>query len=239
MGIGTSKVTTRYGAQRSQPPQPRKRLMSTPATHPATSAPRAAKRHAPEVRRALIVAAAQEVIVEIGFPGTSARLIAARCGISLGTLTYHFASVDALLIEALRDASVRLTDEITLAVDAVDGAVNKLQRIAEDALPTSLFAKRNWRLWLEYWARAAHSPDLAALHSERYEAWRGLVLRTIIDGVTSGELVVPNPAASAIQFVALQDGLGLQLAIGDSSVSVDSARAILSSAIDQFIAPEL
>lgn len=194
------------------------------------------RRHAPEVRRAQIVSAAQELIAETGFPATSARVIAARCGISLGTLTYHFASVDALLAEALRDASVRLTGEISEAADGVEGAANKLREIVDDSLPSSPAAKRNWRLWLEYWARAAHSPDLASLHSERYEAWRGLVLTTISDGVASGELNVADPMTAAIQFVALQDGLGLQAAIGDSAVSIEAAKAIMYRLIDQLVA---
>jgi AcrR family transcriptional regulator len=80
--------------------------------------PRApARRHLPEVRRALIIAAAQDAIVEDGFPATSARVIAARSGISLGTLTYHFGSIEALLVEALRDASERMTNDINAAAE--------------------------------------------------------------------------------------------------------------------------
>lgn len=194
-----------------------------------------ARRHPPEVRRALIVAAAQELIVENGLPGTSARVIAARCGISLGTLTYHFASIDDLLAEALREASERLTSEISAAVAEVDGSANKLRRIVDDALPISESARRNWRLWLECWARAPHSSDLAALHTERYDAWRGLVLTIVLEGIERQEFRPADARAVAVQFVALQDGLGLQAAIGDAAVPVEAARGILYAMIDQLV----
>jgi AcrR family transcriptional regulator len=179
------------------------------------------------VRRALIIAAAQDCICEQGFGATSARVVAARAGVALGTVTYHFDSIDALLVAALRDASVRLTGEIVAAVYKETGAVARLHRLIDSALPSSPAAKRNWRLWLEYWARATHVPELAALHKERYDEWRGLVKDLLVQGVESGELVVPAPARTAMKLVALQDGLGLQAAIGDRSVKVATARELL------------
>jgi hypothetical protein len=49
----------------------------------------------------------------------------------------------------------------------------------------------------------------------------------LVQGVESGELVVPAPARTAMKLVALQDGLGLQAAIGDRSVKVATARELL------------
>jgi AcrR family transcriptional regulator len=195
------------------------------------------RRHTPDVRRAMIVAAAQEAIVEDGFPATSARSIAARCGIAVGTLTYHFDSIDALLVEALKDASERMTDDIATAVARESGAVARLRRLVKDALPDTEGARRAWRLWLEYWARAAHSPALAHMHSERYQVWRNLVLSILEDGVEAGELMVPDPALTTSRLVALIDGLGLQTAIGDRNMTIAEARSILFTTIDGLVTP--
>jgi AcrR family transcriptional regulator len=182
----------------------------------------------------MIIAAAQDSIVECGFAATSARAIAARCGVAVGTVTYHFESVDALLVEALREASVRLTAEIEEAVAEQSGAVARLHSLIDNALPSSEAAKRNWRLWLEYWARASHVPELAALQSERYGEWRRIVLAVIREGVRTGELDVPDPRKAAIRFVALQDGLGLQAAIGDRAVTINVARKLLYETVEEF-----
>lgn len=195
------------------------------------------RRHSPDVRRAMIVAAAQEAIVEDGFPATSARSIAARSGIAVGTLTYHFDSIDALLVEALRDASERMTADIATAVERESGAAARLRRLVMDALPDTEAARRAWRLWLEYWARAAHSPELAHMHSERYEVWRQLVLSILEDGVATGELTVPDPSLTTSRLVALIDGLGLQTAIGDRGMTIAEARSILFTTIDSLVSP--
>jgi AcrR family transcriptional regulator len=194
------------------------------------------QRHAPEVRRALILKAAQDIIAEQGYPAASARTVAARCGISPGTLTYHFPSVDALLGAALREASIGYTNSAIKSARAVRGGHDRLMSLIDAALPSSARALRNWRLWIEYWARASHLPDLAALHSERYAEWRSTFAEIVAEGVESGEFRPVDPAATALTLVALIDGLGLQTVIGDSAVSVPTARAVLDEYISSLLA---
>ena len=185
------------------------------------------ERHTPEVRRAQIIAAAQDVIAEDGFPAASARVIAARSGCSLGTLSYHFASVDELLMAALRDASIEFTAEIVDTANKELGAVARLLTLIDGALPSSRTSSRNWKLWLEYWARAAHLPQLADLHVERYNEWRLTFARIIEAGVASGEFRSVDPFQAAVMLVALLDGLGMHAAIGDPSSDVGVARQVL------------
>lgn len=185
------------------------------------------QRHTPEVRRALILSAAQDIIAEQGYPAASARTVAARCGISPGTLTYHFPSIDALLGAALREASIEYTHSAINLARELPGAADRLMSLIDAALPSSAGSLRNWRLWIEYWARASHLPDLAALHSERYAEWRSTFAQIVAAGVESGEFKPVDPASAALTLVALLDGLGLQTVIGDSAVSVSTARGIL------------
>jgi len=56
----------------------------------------ARKRHPPAVRRQLIIAHASSLIVENGLVGIGAREIALAAGVSTGTVTYHFSSVDEI-----------------------------------------------------------------------------------------------------------------------------------------------
>ncbi len=189
---------------------------------------RTRQRHAPEVRRALILKAAQDIIAEDGYPAASARTVAARSGISPGTLTYHFPSIDALLGAALREASIGYTNSAIESARELAGAQDRLMSLIDAALPSSARSLRNWRLWIEYWARASHLPDLAALHSERYAEWRSTFAEAVEQGVASGEFRAVDPGSTALTLVALLDGLGLQTVIGDSAVTVATARSILS-----------
>ena len=191
-------------------------------------ASRTRRRHAPEVRRGLIIRAAQDIIAEQGYPAASARTVAARCGISPGTLTYHFPSMDALLVAALRDASVDYTDTAIDASRSLPGAHERLMSLIDAALPSNAGALRNWRLWMEYWARASHFSELADVHSERYAEWRSTFEQIVATGVDSGEFRAVDPANTALVIVALLDGLGMQTVIGDSAVTVSTAHAILN-----------
>jgi len=188
-------------------------------------------------RKALIIAAAQEVIASHGYPAASARTIAAQCGISPGTLTYHFATIDELLVSALRDASSHFTNEIVRSACTKKLVVQRLRFMVTAMLPSSPHASRNWKLWLEYWARAAHMPELAALHCERYADLRKAFETTIQEGIISGELKIVNARSEALKLVALLDGLGLQAVIGDSEITIEVAREMLGQAIDNLCAP--
>ncbi|MGA5124055.1 TetR/AcrR family transcriptional regulator [Streptomyces pseudogriseolus] len=56
--------------------------------------------HTDPRRRERILASALDLIAEEGVAGVSHRKIAARAGVPLGSMTYHFTGIDELLLEA-------------------------------------------------------------------------------------------------------------------------------------------
>lgn len=77
------------------------------------------RRRDPEARRQEIIAAASELIVEIGVDALTHRKVAARAGVPLGATTQYFATLDDL-----RDAALRaLADEIDARVEVTRRAV--------------------------------------------------------------------------------------------------------------------
>jgi len=189
------------------------------------------RRHPPTVRRVMVLEAARDCIVKVGMAQTTARVIAARCGIAVGTLTYHFPSLDELLVEALRQSSHDFTDQVLAQVREQGSAEERLLVLIDTAMPDRPAAARNWRLWLEYWARAIHHPEIAGLHNERYDAWRGAFAETIAAGVASGEFAAVDAASEARRLVGLLDGLCLQLLVGDTAVPVEAVRELLHEAV--------
>ncbi|MEV0776062.1 TetR family transcriptional regulator [Streptomyces sp. NPDC050428] len=63
-----------------------------------------ARRYDPE-RRQRIIDAALRVVGRSGIAGLSHRTVAAEADVPLGSTTYHFASLDELLVAALRQAN--------------------------------------------------------------------------------------------------------------------------------------
>lgn len=62
------------------------------------------RRHDPE-RRQRIIDAAIRVVGAKGLAGLSHRSVAAEADVPLGSTTYHFATLDELMIAALRQAN--------------------------------------------------------------------------------------------------------------------------------------
>lgn len=76
----------------------------------AHSGPRR-RRHDPG-RRDRIIESCLDVIAERGVAGTSHRRVAATAGVPLGSMTYHFAGMDALL----RESFARFADSVSAAI---------------------------------------------------------------------------------------------------------------------------
>ncbi len=81
---------------------------------PATMLPRTLKERQRQEREALILLAAEEVLIEKGYHEMSMDEIAARVGISKGTVYLHFASKEDLVFEGcMREMMEQLTTCVT------------------------------------------------------------------------------------------------------------------------------
>ncbi|MBV1939459.1 TetR family transcriptional regulator [Streptomyces sp. BV286] len=70
--------------------------------------------HTDPQRRERIIAATLDLIADEGVAGVSHRKIAARAGVPLGSMTYHFTGIDQLF----REAFTRFADHIVAVFDA-------------------------------------------------------------------------------------------------------------------------
>lgn len=75
----------------------------------------------PESRRRAIIAAAAELIVEVGVGAITHRLIASRAEVPLGATTQYFATLDDLRAEALRF----LVAEVDARIDGIRSALRE------------------------------------------------------------------------------------------------------------------
>ncbi|WP_062212101.1 TetR/AcrR family transcriptional regulator [Streptomyces sp. NBRC 109706] len=82
--------------------------------------------HDPD-RRERIIEAALELIAEQGVAGTSHRKVAARAGVPLGSMTYHFNGMD----ELLREAFTRFSDTVVAVFEARLGAAGGIEEARE------------------------------------------------------------------------------------------------------------
>ncbi|MFF9426564.1 TetR/AcrR family transcriptional regulator [Streptomyces sp. NPDC014746] len=183
------------------------------------------RRHDPG-RRERIVDAALTVVGRAGIAGLSHRTVAAEADVPLGSTTYHFASLDELLVAALRKADEgfgRLLRE-HLALTAPDtGLAAALARLLGERL-----GGERARVELEYelYLAALRRPALRPVAAE----WTESVVAA---------LAHRTDPVSARAIVAVMDGLCLQALLTDGAYDEERARVVLARVLNEAPRPPL
>ncbi len=170
-------------------------------------------------RRALLDAAAS-VFAERGYHGASLDAIAARAGLSKGSVYHHFASKHELF-------ATLLTDRIVARLDAVGGA-------APEAVGVTSFLRaagdERWApLFLEFVAVAAREETVRPLFVEWLRSTREAIARLVAERRPDAAL---PPEQLAILISALGNGMLIEV-LFDGAV----APGLLAEGLEQLVAP--
>lgn len=172
------------------------------------------RRHDPERRRRIIDAAIR-VVGRRGIAGLSHRTVAAEAQVPLGSTTYHFASLDELLVAALRQANegfaAAVRDSAALADPRSDPA-GELARLLGEWLGGE---RSGVELEYELYLAALRRPALRPVVAE----WT--------EGVTEA-LARRSDPVTARALVAFMDGICLQVLLTDTAYDEEYTRAMLA-----------
>ncbi|MBG0823005.1 TetR family transcriptional regulator [Planomonospora sp. ID91781] len=160
--------------------------MSDPAAPPRPPAPRRRRRHDPG-RRDRLIDAALTVIAERGVAATTHREIARAADVPLGSMTYHFTSLEEVLIEAFTrhaESAARVFDERLGAARDRDAAVEAVVALVSDDL---LGSEHDLVLAVELYVAAARNPALRAV-TQAWMARSRQALELHFDATTAREL---------------------------------------------------
>lgn len=158
--------------------------MNEPA--PRSSGPRRPRRHDPG-RRDRLIDAALTVIAERGVAGTTHREIARAADVPLGSMTYHFSSLEEVLAEAFTrhaDSVARVFDERLGAAPDREAAIEAVITLVADDL---LGSRHDLVLTVELYVAAARDPALRAV-TQAWMARSRQALQRHFDATTAREL---------------------------------------------------
>jgi AcrR family transcriptional regulator len=180
--------------------------------------------------RERILHAACELIAERGIGGARIAQIAKAAGVSTALVHYHFQTREVLLSEAL-DYAFDLASAVRLRATGENGdngdggsAARRLADVVEQSLPVTDPGRREWQLWAELWLGAARDPSLRPIAAQMYARYRTWIAAAVAEGVAAGEFAPVDPVKTADLAMALIDGLGLRVLLGDPSMSLEQAR---------------
>jgi AcrR family transcriptional regulator len=163
---------------------------------------------------------------------TTVREIATIADISIGTITYHFESVDEILAEVLRDSSKRFTERVISEARHLSRGDAAVGFLIDTDLPDS---RHRWRnsapLTRVLGPRAIHDPQLAVVHSGGICSKRGVIEEIIARAshpVNSSSGTRPRSPARG--FLGCSRVSGCRYCLGDVQMPVESARRLLKPA---------
>ncbi|MFI1934944.1 TetR/AcrR family transcriptional regulator [Streptomyces sp. NPDC020330] len=182
-----------------------------------------ARRYDPE-RRTRIIDAALRVIAADGLAGLSHRTVAAEADVPLGSTTYHFGSLDELLVAALR----RCNENFVQALRGSEVLAGPAGPAGPAALAEELtrlldrwFAGERGAIELEYelYLAALRRPALRPVAAE----WTGEAVE-LLSRHTDQE--------TARALVALMDGVCLQVLLTGGTFDAPCTRKMLTRIAD-------
>jgi DNA-binding transcriptional regulator YbjK len=149
----------------------------------AAPAARSPRRYDPE-RKSRIVDAAIEVIAAHGVAGTTSRRIAAAADVPLGSITYHFDSLEDLLEQAFRRHAERMSPRYEAHFDKVTDLASFADAVTDLINGDAGGDARDWVVSYELYLAALRIPALRGVT----DAWMRrsrTVLERFIDPVTA------------------------------------------------------
>ncbi len=180
-----------------------------------------------EVRREEILVATIAEIERSGMASLRVADVARALGVSSGLVFYHYATKDALLVQALEYAVVRDADQLDKALARPGDPVERLREVLSQYGPTG--PAHGWTLWIEAWSTALRAPSISASLRMLDQRWRDALEEVITDGVRSGDFSCSDPASAVTRIGALLDGLSVAALIYDT-VSRQQLQAWVRSA---------
>ena len=176
------------------------------------------RRYDPERRQRIIDAAIR--IVELkGIAALSHRSVAAEADVPLGSTTYHFASLDDLLVAALEQVTCGPQSAIESWDRELTGDVPLLDALTRILEAYASGSRGRIRLEYELYLAALRSPPVQPVAAAWIDDWVEVVGRHTDD------------LATARTLAALVDGLLLQFLLTDRPFDREEVRSALARVI--------
>jgi AcrR family transcriptional regulator len=177
------------------------------------------------VRRAQILDAVTKVVDDYGIDGVTMRRVAERASVSIGMVTYYYASKRELIFDALKESNARRSHQRR----AIGGESTSPRRMRAyfDVAFSDEPGMQDWAFTLMTWAQATRDPELRKYLVDHFIEGRESMSGHIRAGIESGEVRHDiDPEAIAELFIAVRDGLGVEVALGADDVTRARAREL-------------
>jgi AcrR family transcriptional regulator len=186
-------------------------------------------------RREEVLAATWELITEVGYGRVRVADIAARVGMSTGTIHY-FDTKEDVLDAAFRFAVADSRRRSEEALAGIEDPWERLVALVDAHLPRG-DVRKEWGIWLQLWSEASVRPRLRALNEDFYGRWVELVEAIVRDGQEQGLFREIDARDFVVRLLTMMDGLVIQRTMDSPEASVSRLRELLLGFARDQLAP--
>ncbi|WP_030379197.1 MULTISPECIES: TetR/AcrR family transcriptional regulator [unclassified Streptomyces] len=166
-------------------------------------------------RRAQLVQAATQTVLERGVTNARLRDIAAQAGLTPASVLYYYPDINDLLVAVFEQGTDTYVLRRRAAVEACDTAWARLSACVASGIPFPGEAETTSRLLYELLPVAFRVEAAAARNTAFLAQQTGLYQQVLEEGAASGDFRLAAPADFlARSFVALEDGYGIDVLSG-------------------------
>lgn len=183
-------------------------------------------------RRDQILAAATVLIARRGYHNVRVSDIARHCGTSTATVHYHFPTKEAVLHAAMEHYARRFRVRVEREFGQATSARDKLRRLVEVQLPLGTDDVDEWSVWVQFWSQAMLEPRLRPVQRLVYSDWRRVVVDLLGECRAEGLCGGADVEALADRFIAMADGLAVQILASSTEMRSDRMRELLLRAFE-------
>jgi AcrR family transcriptional regulator len=160
-----------------------------------------------EERRRQILDAALEVFTQKGFNAATVSDVAARAGVSQGTIYWYFESKEELLIQGLLSFFDDFGQGMVQTLAQCPTAAARLRALEQVMVGFTSEAEGLFTLFLEFWASSPRRPEVGQIWADLLVEYKNLLAGVIEEGVQSGEFKSVNAQQLVWAVMAAYDGL--------------------------------
>ena len=180
--------------------------------------------------------ALMRVVAGHGLDAVSIRSVAREAGVSIGTVQYHFATKDELLLAAYGRAIDQVSARARDIAAGDPGPGEYIRALLRELLPLDGRRDVELRIAIAFTARSVCSAQLTELYTDGYRALTAAVADAFARAVRLGEAPPGLDARrAAVTAVAVADGLAWHLLCAPSALGPTEALAALDAHLDPLL----
>ncbi|HEY3324174.1 MAG TPA: TetR/AcrR family transcriptional regulator [Planctomycetota bacterium] len=170
-----------------------------------------------------------ELFAERGFAAVNLDQIAARSGVTKGSLYHHYGSKKELILSACQHYYRNWMQNTQAELAPLTDPLERLTAVLESSVRTCVIDRRNRVFTTEIWAMALYDNDVRASWAQFYDSVRETYVGLVESARSAGQLRTSNPRQAVDFMLSTMEGIKQRASFEPEVAAPAEQQAILAN----------